>query len=228
MAARNGPPGFVKLLLDHGASPSSPNKDNRTPVHTAATGGYFETVKLLLERGANIEAAENDGERPLYGAAANDHTAVVRLLLDHGANPNVCMDDGRTPLYSAAGKYVTPGIKSLCLQSEIDMTFHLASSLYRVALTLSFTPRNYLETARLLIGKGADLDAIEKDGWTPLYTATVDGYLEMIDMLLSSGANMHVKLPDGSYPRSSCVTVLEIPKNAFFISFPNLYFLNNC
>ena len=218
----------MQLLLDHGANPSSPNKDNRTPIHTAATGGYFETVKLLVERGANIEATENDGERPLYGAAANDHTAVVGFLLDHGANPNVCMDDGRTPLYSAAGKYVISSIKSLCLQSEIDITFHLASSLYRVALTLSFTLRNYLETARLLIGKGADLNAIEKDGWTPLYTATVDGYLEMIDMLLSSGANMHVKLPDGLYPRSQFVAMLEILKNACFISFPNLYFLKNC
>jgi tetratricopeptide (TPR) repeat protein len=49
---------------------------------------------------------------------------------------------------------------------------------------------NRLEIAKLLIGKGADLNALGKNGWTALGCAAAEGYGDMVDLLISKGADI--------------------------------------
>ena len=49
---------------------------------------------------------------------------------------------------------------------------------------------NRLEIAKLLIDKGADLNALGKNGWTALGCAAGEGYGDMIDVLISRGADI--------------------------------------
>ena len=44
--------------------------------------------------------------------------------------------------------------------------------------------------AKLLIENGADLGSRDVEGWTPLHAASACGNLPMINLLISSGANM--------------------------------------
>ncbi|MCR9141834.1 MAG: ankyrin repeat domain-containing protein [bacterium] len=47
-----------------------------------------------------------------------------------------------------------------------------------------------LDAARRLLAGGADLHAVGKGGWTPLHVATFKGHLEMVALLLESGARV--------------------------------------
>src|SRR5512138_702755 len=49
---------------------------------------------------------------------------------------------------------------------------------------------NRLEIAKLLIDKGADLNALGKNGWTALGCAAAEGYGDMVDLLIGKGADI--------------------------------------
>ena len=55
-----------------------------------------------------------------------------------------------------------------------------------------------VENARTLIEAGAEIDARGEDGFTPLLNAVGQGHVEMVRLLLDSGANPRLATIDGS------------------------------
>ncbi|EAY02981.1 histone-lysine N-methyltransferase, H3 lysine-9 specific, putative [Trichomonas vaginalis G3] len=51
----------------------------------------------------------------------------------------------------------------------------------------------YLEVVKYLISVGADKDAKNKFGWTPLMYASENSYLEVVKYLISVGADKDAK-----------------------------------
>jgi cytohesin len=101
---------------------------------------------------------------------------VAMLLLDHGADPNIRNQDGRTPLHSACGD---PRVRV----SGWRITW--APTL----LVLSEARGN--RDARLasrLLDRGADIEARDRDGYTPLLIAARNGTTDVLQVLLSRGA----------------------------------------
>jgi ankyrin repeat protein len=49
--------------------------------------------------------------------------------------------------------------------------------------------KDFLDVARLLIEKGAEVDARDEDGGTPLHTAAEEGSLDVARLLIEHGAN---------------------------------------
>ncbi|RYP21600.1 hypothetical protein DL767_009217 [Monosporascus sp. MG133] len=66
---------------------------------------------------------------------------------------------------------------------------------------LHFAAENgYEDAARLLLGKGANVEAKEHYGWTPLYVAAQNGYEIVTRLLLDKGANVEAKQKDDWTP----------------------------
>jgi ankyrin repeat protein len=96
-------PGVVKALLERGAQPSLPSRDQGfTPLHSAvatdAGRAEHEIVRLLLEAGADPNAKSREGGTPLHSAAFTGDLEAAELLLAFGADPNVTDPKGFTPL----------------------------------------------------------------------------------------------------------------------------------
>ncbi len=53
---------------------------------------------------------------------------------------------------------------------------------------------------QLLLDKGANIEAKDTDGWTPLMSAAVNGHEAVVQLLLGKGANIEAKDEDGWTP----------------------------
>ena len=59
LAANNGNPDMVKMLLEAGAFANTVMAENESVLMTASRTGVREVVSLLIEAGANVNARES-------------------------------------------------------------------------------------------------------------------------------------------------------------------------
>jgi len=124
---------IIKALLDKGAKPNTPVKENTltrtiftmqwfwedgaTPFIRAAQSSDTVLMKLLLERGADPKATTVNGDNALtasagigwvegvtYERSPKENLEAMRMLLDLGLDPNHANVEGRTALMGAALK----------------------------------------------------------------------------------------------------------------------------
>lgn len=228
LAAAFGTLDELRSALDGGADPNARGAEDLTPLHLAVRDPQF-TV-LLLERGAAVDARTARGATPLLLAAwyaGGERSA--RLLLQHGADVHARAGDGMTPLLRAvvAGKLEL--VRELLL-SGADLrgeagdlgALNFAATqgdLPMVALLFDAgldadtpfdgdRPLHWAshdgkdDVVRLLLEHGADVNARDAIGMTPLaWAARVEhGNERTLRALLEAGADPGVTCELGRTP----------------------------
>jgi len=59
---------------------------------------------------------------------------------------------------------------------------------------------NQVEAARLLLARGAEVNAVDKCGETPIHVAAVNGHKELVGLLVAGGADIHARNIEGRTP----------------------------
>jgi ankyrin repeat protein len=174
-AATVGQAGIVGALLKAGAKANAAYGEGETVLMLAARSGSLPAVTALLEGGAAVNATESwRGQSALMMAAAENHGPIVKALLDAGANPN-----GRTKEYTFQA-----------LSGGAGGIIHDRPQGSLTPLILA-ARHGAIDSAQLLITKGADLDAAEPQyGYTALMTAIFNGKYSLAKMLIDRGADV--------------------------------------
>ena len=115
-AATTSDVALMKILLERGADPSIPTRNNTTALMAAAGLNWvdisslgtedasIDAITLLLDRGVDINAQNDLGETAVHGAAQRGADKVIRFLASRGAKVDVKNEEGRTPLDEAVGQ----------------------------------------------------------------------------------------------------------------------------
>lgn len=93
----------VKLLLDHGADPSSPSgPEDMNALHWAVSLNLLEIADLIASTGMDLNSIRSFGQTPLIIAAEKGHTLIAKTLVAKGADMLKGSANGGTALAWAA------------------------------------------------------------------------------------------------------------------------------
>lgn len=213
----------VALLLNAGADTAVRNKGNRQLIDyvsdtavaqqilatmpqeqrvAAATRLLFnacgnpDLVKYALAAGARVNARNKRADTPLichswFFWTPEKTQACIRLLLESGADPCLANSHQQSPMLLALHMADAETVKLLldagvspnvCLNDEGERPLHHVRS---------------AEAALMLLSAGADVNATDAAGYTPLMVADGNN-TSLIRLLLQSGANVNACNANGS------------------------------
>ncbi|MEX0745185.1 MAG: ankyrin repeat domain-containing protein [Phycisphaeraceae bacterium] len=182
VAAARGYPQTAKLLLVAGTEVDA-RAGGATPLHEAACAGHVSVAELLLFREADVYATDSHGRTALHRAAMAGDDDLAKLLLDNGARTEAVDDEGNTVLHCLAAGGCEAGVKRVldagvetnpCNSVKQRTPLHLVvvhadhSAVSRLDPDHRDRRARMERCAKLLIEHGADVNAVDIGGNTPL------------------------------------------------------------
>ena len=207
----------AKVLIEANANVDKWDWWNRTPLYLAADvntlprGGRadapsldettsLEIIELLLKRGANpniqvsllvpfrnvgadrgVDTMLTTGVTPLLRAAKALDAPAVKLMMEYGGDANVAQVRGITPVMAAAG------------MGSVDADT-------RGRYDTPDTAQRSVDTLRILLDKGGDINSRDARGQTALHAAAFWGWNDAVQFLVSRGADPNAKDLKGLVP----------------------------
>jgi ankyrin repeat protein len=185
LATTNGNAVVIERLITAGADPNAPlTKSADTALMMASRTGKIEAVKVLLDHGAQVNSKETwGGTTALMWAVSERHPDVAKLLVEHGADVN-------------AKSYFVPSASGRGFEGTTPVAAQPKPGIEEFASGL-LTPLMFaareddIESARLLIKSGADVNAIGGDGKDALGLAIFNGSYDVASVLIDSHAKVN-------------------------------------
>jgi len=212
LAARNGNPQAIRALLAAGADVNArENLRGTTALMWAAEQRHPDAVKALLEGRADVSARSGPAGLPRNYMAPRVNTAAVQ---DAARRHAAALAAGRTyeeqlEYEAAQGMRISLGFRGVLNAApppentdEADVIVAgLVGSGGGGLTALVFAAREGdLESARALLGAGADVNQTTEYGWTPLLTATNNRHYTLASFLIDHGANVNLANKGGWTP----------------------------
>ncbi len=193
LASANGNAEMIALLLEAGADANVVDQTGETALMTATKVGTIDAVRTLLDRGAKVDTRDSTFQQTaLMMAIRENHPDVVKLLIARGAQVNVQTRTGATPPWVLPNS--VPGFGHGIGIVRGGLPDRGSRYLIPGALTpLLYAARDgRLESAKILLGAGAEIEHADANGITPLLMAITNNHIAMARYLIDRGANVKV------------------------------------
>ena len=141
------------------------------PLLIATNNGHCDAVLLLLEAGANTNVMDQNGYYAIHLASIKGYVTIVERLLDYGMHINTCVE------YVVSDDDWSDSVSDWNVEG--DTPLHLA------------VQHGHVELAKILIQRGALINALNDSNRTPLHLAVQEESENMMRLLLEHGADIY-------------------------------------
>ncbi len=208
----------VSQLIKVRANVNAGNDIGVTPLMLAVRNRNPEMVSTLLKAKADPDKGMWTGETPLMTASRLGQTAIIKMLIDANVDVNVYEPRRNQTALMWAISYRNPEIAKLLIEAGADVntqTTRLKDDTNYTPMEIEgyagnvlsvpqggYTPlmfaarANDMETARLLINRGANVNDVSVEDGTALVIAAAWGNEDLAIYLLGEGANPNI--PDAN------------------------------
>ena len=194
---------IYSLLLTYGADPNSKDMYGDTPLHIATMAGMKTSIlEKLVKSGADINERNKKGVTPLALAVEHQWTEHIDFYAKGGADIHAEDMEGKTPL-------------SRALDISLDMTKKLVNSsnassrdsMGNTPLHIAIERGASLDQITYLIDCGADINARNRNGDSPLFLAVKNNLRAVGEILLAKQADVFATNTENYSPLRMAMTL---------------------
>lgn len=177
------------LLINAGADVNAVDNEGESALFWIFVSDVAEDIdvmtmaELLLDHGATVDLKSSNEITPLMKAATGNLVETMQALVVYGANPNTIDASNETALFYAAGANSVEACTYLLSLPNVNVD--ASNGVGQTCLMLA-SSRNFVDTMRVLLGKGASVFEQDHDGWTPLIFAANAGHVDACELLLDA------------------------------------------
>jgi ankyrin repeat protein len=220
VAARTGNVDAMKVLIDHGANVNAKETlRGTTPLMWAADEAHAPAVQLLIQSGANINAKSNPAPRqaPRPGGKSGDPrkalVAQAAALAAGQLAPLISDTRGKSTNAQPTAQEAAAAVAAAAAADDAGGADDAAAGGgggrgrnqgppdggQLTALTIA-ARSNDLESVKVLLAAGADVNQTTGYGWSALLVATQNRYYNLGAYLLDHGADVNLANKGGWNP----------------------------
>jgi ankyrin repeat protein len=197
---------LIELLVANGADVNAKDRLGNTPLDKAIEGGYrWKSNKETREERAKIaeflrkHGGKSGAPKSIVAAVNTANVEAVKKHLSSGGEESKKIKD----VFLTAVRMDHREIVGLLLSSGTDLKAKLDDSLHQA---------KSVEVAKLLIEKGANVNAKDEGGWVPLHSIinlrsmmpasdkNQNNSIQIVELLVTKGANVNALNDEGKTP----------------------------
>ena len=182
-----------------------------TPLLFAIRDGNAAMMRLLLDRGADINESSGNHTSPLIIALLNGQVGLATELLNRGADPNAADDYHRAALFAAID------LRNFNHEKYGDLPTDGRDPLELIKILLKKGANPNLRTDTVPVHGLMQFDAswVNFDGETPFVRAALSGDIEIMRLLLESGADANIATTQGTTALMAAAGINWIPGQTY-------------
>ncbi|ETV88024.1 hypothetical protein, variant 1 [Aphanomyces astaci] len=171
---------------------------NATLLHWASLNNRLLVMMYLLDvPGIDVNALGGDlKSTPIYWASHRNNIYAVALLLEHDADPAIADKNGINAFFVAVQSgHTILASYMIAMGSDVDTPSQDADKSTPLMWLCRY--KFELDTMRMLIGLGANVHAVDGNGYTALHWAAARDVPLAAKHLIDLGIDLHAKTPKG-------------------------------
>jgi ankyrin repeat protein len=204
LATANGFNRITDILTERfKASIMNRTKDGSTLMHLASSAYNAQAALTFIRKGIPIHMPNKEGAKCIHIAAIHGHVEVVKAIVTKGESVDCRTKDGFTPLHLAV-KFAKLELVECLLGLGANLQLNAIKG-GETALHLATLVDKGEDCVNLLIKSGADVDAVDRSGETPLHYACRANNIKAVRLLLEDGARIDMQNERGENILHICV-----------------------
>ena len=223
-AASHGHTETVRYLVGLPVDVNRAGKSGLTALHYAVRRDNQEVVQMLIDAGADVGAKDASGNTVMREAVYLHYIGNVKILVRAGAGFHVTDQNRDAYLSLAAADGCSRMVRYLLGLPEVDVN-HADADGWTALHHCTSQPDPEIATTQMLLAAGADIEARNRQGCTPLLLACGRSHqyvVSIVEVLVQAGADLCARDARGDTCLILAVREGHVETVRYLMCFPEL------